>query len=309
MYKPVMSQRKKSFSFLNNLNVTLIFLAMFSIIVVLVYEVKFLFHDIVFHSQIDQQDIEWNKFKSQLTWSGFLTGPNENLSNFNKRIQKVTRIKVSNLFNDMNSENLEKYLKNFYLKGERRYSIVLSSWRSGSSFFGDFLQSVPGTFYHYEPLINHIHMLRSPNDVFGLKRVESFINCNFENATNYFEFMSRSYAVFQNSHQLGNIYEENKDIAVQEKFVKPICDIYPFQSMKVIRLGLESFRDLLKNNKLNIKIILLIRDPRAVMNSRRVLKFCMDTPDCAKPATLCQDMVDDYKSALDLTQKYPQNLK
>lgn len=313
MFKTALPRkRNNSSSFLSSLNFTLILLAFLSVIVIIVYEAKFLFlknnvTDEV--EQVEKDDYEWNKFRTRLISSGLVAEPNENLTNFDKRVQKVVRIKVANLFNEMNDENLEKHLQNFYLKDERRYSVVLSSWRSGSSFFGDFLQSVPGTFYHYEPLINHVNMIRPPNDVYGVKRVESFLQCNFDDSSNYFQFMKGSWGVFTNSLQIRNIYEENKDIAAQPKFVQPVCEIFPFQSMKVIRLGLESFRNLLEHNKLNVKFILLVRDPRAVMNSRRILKFCMDTPDCAQPAILCRDMVDDYNSALDLTKKYPNNVK
>ena len=36
--------------------------------------------------------------------------------------------------------------------GEPLRILVVSTWRSGSSFFGDLLQSHPGTLYVYEPL-------------------------------------------------------------------------------------------------------------------------------------------------------------
>lgn len=294
----------------NKLNLLVCSIALFSITFIIVYEIKFLFVDLV--NEIEVKETEWNNLKLRLISSGFVPSSKRNLSSEDERIQKVTKTKVLNLFEDMKSQGLRKYLEDFYFKGEKRYSIVLSSWRSGSSFFGDFLQSVPGTFYHYEPLINNVAMIRPPKDTNsnGIRVIENFMNCNYyENSSDYFDFMKISIPVFKNSIQLGNVYEENEDIAVQAKFVAPICQIYPFQSMKVIRLELASFKDLLENNRLNAKIILLVRDPRAVMNSRRKLKFCLDTPDCAKPEILCQDMVNNYFSAKELIKKYPENLK
>jgi hypothetical protein len=307
MYKSIPPGRSRRYSSVNSLNLLLLVLALFSVTAVIIYEVKFLVAD--FLKKTDKKENVWNNFNAQLINTGFITDGSKNLSQFDQRLQKVKRLKVLNLFNDMKGEKLGKYLKNFYLEGEKRYSVVLSSWRSGSSFFGDFLQSVPGTFYHYEPLINNVKMIRPPNDVYGIKVVENFLDCNYENTSVYFEFMRRSYPVFNNPLQLRNIYQENKDIAIQANFVAPICKIYPFQSMKVIRLGLESFKSLLRNNEMNVKVILLVRDPRAVMNSRSSLKFCMDTPDCAKPEILCKDMVDDFHAAVKFTKQYPHNLK
>jgi hypothetical protein len=42
-------------------------------------------------------------------------------------------------------------------------NVILTTWRSGSTFLGDLVISHPGTFYHYEPLLH-----------FGITRVRDY---------------------------------------------------------------------------------------------------------------------------------------
>jgi hypothetical protein len=60
---------------------------------------------------------------------------------------------------------------------------------------------------------------------------------------------------------------------------------------------------------LNIRIVLLVRDPRGTMYSRNVYRWCRQSPDCSQVANLCQDMVEDYKTALELRKEFPDRLK
>ena len=50
-------------------------------------------------------------------------------------------------------------------------------------------------------------------------------------------------------------------------------------------------------NKEGIKLVYLVRDPRAVMNSRKNYEWCMTSENCMNPRNLCKDMVDDFKEA------------
>lgn len=55
-------------------------------------------------------------------------------------------------------------------------------------------------------------------------------------------------------------------------------------------------------------MILLIRDPRGVMNSREHEYWCQ-TKDCILSESLCRDMVSDYKAAVNLKKLYPKTFK
>lgn len=54
-----------------------------------------------------------------------------------------------------------------------------------------------------------------------------------------------------------------------------------------------------------MRIILLVRDPRGTMQSRRHRTWCAGNPDCEDPKYVCEDLVSDYETAEELLRKYP----
>lgn len=55
--------------------------------------------------------------------------------------------------------------------------------------------------------------------------------------------------------------------------------------------------------------MLLARDPRGILQSRKHREWCPGEPDCSDPALLCNDMVSDFKAAVRFLKKYPNNFK
>jgi hypothetical protein len=49
----------------------------------------------------------------------------------------------------------------------------------------------------------------------------------------------------------------------------------------------------------------LVRDPRGILYSRRDRPWCKTSPACFDPEKLCSDMVDDFHSAQELKEKFP----
>lgn len=62
-------------------------------------------------------------------------------------------------------------------------------------------------------------------------------------------------------------------------------------------------------SSLNTRIVLLIRDPRGALQSRKHRDWCPGRPDCDHPATVCSDMVSDYYSAVELNKKFPHTFR
>lgn len=60
---------------------------------------------------------------------------------------------------------------------------------------------------------------------------------------------------------------------------------------------------------LNVRIVLLIRDPRGFLQSRKHRVWCPGNPDCDNPNIVCKDMVSDYKAAVVLAKKFPMTFK
>ena len=93
------------------------------------------------------------------------------------------------------------------------------------------------------------------------------------------------------------------------EFLNKFCPLFPFQSIKTVRLRLNLTRELVEDKSLNVKIILLIRDPRGTMESRKHRVWCPNNPDCEEPARLCQDLKEDYHSFKKLSSEYPDRYK
>jgi hypothetical protein len=122
----------------------------------------------------------------------------------------------------------------------------------------------------------------------------------------------------------------------EAKTLSKICRLFPFLAMKVVRLRLSLVNDLLtaprseinyfynphylwkyhfwinmfltpslsrRNN--NLKVLYLVRDPRAVSVSRASERWCSPFVDCISTKSLCADMVEDFKAASFLRDKYP----
>ena len=59
----------------------------------------------------------------------------------------------------------------------------------------------------------------------------------------------------------------------------------------------------------DVRILLLVRDPRGTMASRSHRDWCPKNPDCDQPEQLCQDLVEDYMVSKELMEKYPNRIK
>ena len=73
--------------------------------------------------------------------------------------------------------------------------------------------------------------------------------------------------------------------------------------MKVVRLSLASAATLL-NKVTDLRVIYLVRDPRATLHSRREMEWCIDQPSCIRPESLCTQLVGDYHLADQLQNQF-----
>lgn len=67
---------------------------------------------------------------------------------------------------------------------------------------------------------------------------------------------------------------------------------------------LQSYKKVICSS-LGIRLVLLIRDPRGILQSRKHREWCPTKPDCSDPALVCADMVSDFSAAVQLIKKYP----
>lgn len=168
--------------------------------------------------------------------------------------------------------------------------LLLSSWRSGSSFLGQAFSQHPSVFYLMEPGWHvwtqlpkvNIRILQSAmRDLFG-----SIFQCDFSGIEAFLPENYNVSDVFAWSHSRalcsppacsltprGEMSDqpecEKKCVARGLHGAKYACDTYSHVVLKSVRfLELETLYPLLRDPNLNLRIVHLVRDPRAVARSR-----------------------------------------
>jgi Sulfotransferase domain len=76
---------------------------------------------------------------------------------------------------------------------------------------------------------------------------------------------------------------------------------------KIVRLRLNLTRSLLEEFR-RVKIVYLVRDPRATLNSRTAFGWCTKSRDCMEPKRLCDDIDRDLDAFWELSKVYPDRL-
>ncbi|XP_031358473.1 carbohydrate sulfotransferase 5-like [Photinus pyralis] len=200
--------------------------------------------------------------------------------------------------------NLE--LQNFTLStgGRPLRNIIITTWRSGSTFLGDIMNAIPGNYYHYEPLL-HFGIVQIRGPPYGdeaVKTLKKLLNCDYTDLDNYLAYGKTHIYLFTHNKRLWNVCAK---YCWDPTFLREFCKLFPFQSMKVVRLRLALAEELLKDESLNVRVLLLIRDPRGTLQSRKHRDWCPGAPDCDQPNLLCEDIVADYKTAIRFQNEYP----
>lgn len=184
--------------------------------------------------------------------------------------------------------------------------VILSYWRSGSSFFGGIFHSIPESYYTFEPLmyLGTIKIRDSTNLTRGLDTLHHILRCNYTGMDDYFKFKGFGFVTGHN-RLLWKSCKFNATYCRNPALVSNFCETMPYQITKVVRLLAEDSESFLADPDLNVKIVLLIRDPRGTMHSRNHAGWCKGYPDCENVSILCRDLVADFKAAERLTKKYP----
>ncbi|KAM9301699.1 carbohydrate sulfotransferase 6-like [Gastrophryne carolinensis] len=176
-------------------------------------------------------------------------------------------------------------------KKEKVHLLILSTWRSGSSLVGQFFSQHPDVFYLMEPAW-HVWRTLFPSSphVFHMAvrdLVQSVFKCDFSVLDAYMRSNRNVSELFHwyDSRALCSppaCYKFSHDDIINGRKCKRHCGNYSFakaeQTCKTYRhivvkavrfFDLSVLYPLLKNPSLNLKILHLVRDPRATARSRR----------------------------------------
>jgi len=185
--------------------------------------------------------------------------------------------------------------------------LILSTWRSGSTFLGDIFNAYPGTFYSFEPLHPIISSSRVQCGALKarvLSQLTDILNCSMPASNSFMEYVRKKEFLLEHNTRYWEACSINRDICYDVSFFNKICSVMPVNVIKTVRLGAEPVRELLEDRTQDLRVIQLVRDPRGTLNSRRRLSWC-DSPICRDPEVFCLDLLHDLRHGNSLQREFP----
>ena len=188
-----------------------------------------------------------------------------------------------------------------------RHILILTTWRSGSTFLGDLLNHYKGTFYYFEPL----HYYSKVKNKHGLEPrqnetefLRSLLECEFtednigflhhvSKADNKFLFKNHNFRLWNTCH---NLLPQDM-MCLMPEYLNKVCPLFPIKTIKTVRLQMRDIENLIQDPALGLKVVFLVRDPRGTYNSRAsgaISKWCTREV-CSNPAVGCDLMLDNIK--------------
>lgn len=217
--------------------------------------------------------------------------------------------------------------------------LIISNARSGSSYLGQIFNHHPQVFYIYEPLITfQVTSVRNSSlyEQTALGLLRDIFNCRFKQQTEFLSFMSHMQLNRFSSHAFTSPYCKNitnaKDnrTTIYCKDLDPLitslsCSLHSHTVVKVLAhrlpfLDVDRLQRLLARDRDNLKIIHLMRDPRAVIASMDRVGWGWET-SAVKMATtnfshftnlvqkFCSNSIRTLRLALLAESKFPDRYK
>ncbi|XP_076363639.1 carbohydrate sulfotransferase 4-like [Tachypleus tridentatus] len=221
--------------------------------------------------------------------------------------------------------------KRFPMPTNRVKSVITlqTYWRSGSTFTGELISNYPGVFYRYEPFmyLDLFRELDPEQTKLALKTLRHLARCEYENVDEFFQqvrfgewnsdtlfhYRNCSWPCFRRPVE-ACLYQSNPSLCFSEPterclgklFLSEACRRSSSLLFKIVRLRLAKLAMLLDEPAFHhLKIINLVRDPRAIISSRNKRRWCI-TDACRNPVFLCEAMRKDIEVGETLKRLYPQ---
>ena len=159
-------------------------------------------------------------------------------------------------------------------KANTTYTLVITYFRSGSSFLGDLLQQNWRSFYTFEPL----HYMTSgmkidpTRETEAISLIKNIYGCKFEYLADYIRWVqvADNRFLFRWNKFLWSLCNYRKSLCYDHHFLSELCSRATNHVIKSTRLHVHNIYSLLANLDPNIKLntVFLVRDPRAILAVR-----------------------------------------
>lgn len=187
--------------------------------------------------------------------------------------------------------------------------IMLSTWETYYPILGDLLNTLPGNFFFQEPLIRYgVSQLNATATPEALVELRNLMRCNYSGAVEYLKEASANWEPLLKNKRLWSQCRSRKELCFAPEFLRAFCRQFPIKTMNIVRLRLTAVAEWLAEDA-DIRIILFVRDPRAVMQARQNKKWCKQQPDCADTKRVCQFMTEDWLAYKALSAAHPGRIK
>ena len=114
--------------------------------------------------------------------------------------------------------------------------LIVSSWRSGSTFLGDLLNAFPGTFYYFEPLHYFFTAKDEPirDEKEQLELLHSLYNCSFPNTSKPFLHHLSKFPFLMQKHNwrlwrncTGLLVKDEDSLCLRAEYLSAVCPLFP----------------------------------------------------------------------------------
>ncbi|XP_068229180.1 carbohydrate sulfotransferase 5-like [Palaemon carinicauda] len=193
-----------------------------------------------------------------------------------------------------------------------RIIILWTTWRSGSTYTGELLaKALPKTFFSTEPLRWWREVILHKNDSksnAAFQFLNDLLHCHVHPGYTKQVTSLRNFQYYMRWNSYFSKRCVPLDACTNTTFISDMCKTANIHIAKVIRLSLKWAWRLLYAEDLDIQIIYLARDPRAVLSSRSRRIFCKDDT-CKDPDTVCKLLEEDLIEVEKMSQRFPKRFK
>ena len=140
----------------------------------------------------------------------------------------------------------------------------------------------------------------SPVDLLGY-----LLTCSFPSSLlPYLRHAAKhKYLMEKHNSRLWSSCRGNSSLCLLPQHLHQVCPLFPLRLAKTVRLRLGEAAPLLRDLA-GLKVVLLVRDPRGVYNSRQSVPWCR-SPQCTEPFLGCTDLLADLAAAEELGTRHP----
>ncbi|XP_047487710.1 carbohydrate sulfotransferase 1-like [Penaeus chinensis] len=191
---------------------------------------------------------------------------------------------------------------------QTRRVIVLTTWRSGSTFLGDLLNAWPGAYYHFEPLhfLAEREIIPRHQEPLAVGLLKTLLTCHFDQRiTPYLYYItSARYNFLLKKNVRLNSLCRGRGLCQDPGVMATACAFHPLNFAKTVRLRLAAVKSLLEDTSLDVRVVHLVRDPRGVVNSRLKMPWCSGKT-CRDMSNVCRAVNQDAYTSQEFRSKYP----